>query len=144
MNFERDDFVHWTGTDQDGNFSHVGQVMSCSDENLEFATPHGVITVTIDDGNFRHISRPQGWSTELPKATKKPVKTSHTKPDTKTTTTISVKSGSKKEKALDIYKQMMDNNTHPIRSEVIQVFMNDLDMTKAGASTYHSMAKKLM
>lgn len=142
MNFKPNDFVQWTGTDSEGKFSHVGQVVICNDDAIEFVTPHGTLHVPTEDGHFRHISRPQGWSTELPKVTKKPVKTAHIKP--KQTTTSTVKVGSKKEKALDIYSNLMDNGNHPQRAVVIAEFMDRLEMTKAGASTYHSMVKKLM
>jgi len=140
MNFIRDEFVQWTGTDQAGKFSHIGQVVSCSDESIEFVTPHGVISTSVDDGAFRHISRPQDWSVVLPKSTKKPVKTTHTKPTVKPMATAKV--GSKKEKALDLYTLMMDNGSHPQRKDVIESFMANLDMTKAGASTYQAMCKK--
>ncbi len=70
-----------------------------------------------------------------------PTKKVEVKTPTKPKVKKKAKSGSKAEKALDIYKSMMDGDTHPIRKDVIQKFIDDLDMSKAGASTYHYNTK---
>jgi hypothetical protein len=46
---------------------------------------------------------------------------------------------SKKERALLIFKQ----NPQASRGEIIELFMKELNMTKAGASTYHANCKKI-
>ena len=133
----KNDFVQWTGTDEDGKFSHVGQVVSHTEDSIEFVTQHGTMNVPTTDGHFRQISKPQDWNVSLPKETKKKTTTTINKPTQK-----KVVAGSKKEKALDIYKKMMDNGNHPKRADVIKQFIDELQMTKAGASTYQNTCKK--
>lgn len=54
-----------------------------------------------------------------------------------------IKKGTKKEKALTIFKRNIQiNNGIPDRKAVIQSFINQLDMTQAGANTYYSICKK--
>lgn len=48
----------------------------------------------------------------------------------------------KAERALEIYQEMMVDGNHPVRKEVIQRFMNELNMSVAGASTYQYNIKK--
>jgi len=48
----------------------------------------------------------------------------------------------KAERALKVYQEMMVNGNHPARKEVVQRFMNELNMSVAGASTYQYNIKK--
>lgn len=65
---------------------------------------------------------------------------------TKTTNTTPVKrkpankgkAGSKKDRAIALYKE----NKEKSRKEIIELFVSQLGMTTAGASTYYSMAKR--
>lgn len=54
------------------------------------------------------------------------------------TVQLNVKSGSKMEKAVAIYQEMVD--THA-RKDIIKKFMEELDMSKEGAATYHQNIK---
>ena len=53
---------------------------------------------------------------------------------------IVTKSGSKSEKAVDIYVKMREDGKR--RIDVINQFMTELDMSKDGASTYYQNIKK--
>lgn len=61
------------------------------------------------------------------------VKATSTKPVTKKQPT-----GSKKEQAIELFKV----NKSKTRKEIIELFVEQLDMTPAGAATYYSTAKK--
>jgi hypothetical protein len=49
----------------------------------------------------------------------------------------------KKEQAIAIYREMSKSGT-PARDDVVNRYMSDLDMTKAGATTYHRTAMKIV
>lgn len=63
-----------------------------------------------------------------------------TKPKTDSEGRVKPKKGAKKEMAQDLYKKHKDNKS---RKEIIQLFMDEIGMTKAGATTYfHNMKKE--
>lgn len=68
--------------------------------------------------------------TEKSTAKKDPKKTE------KSTDEQKPKKVSKMSKCVDIYKEMMDGDKHPVRKEVIERFIKEADMTSAGAGTY--------
>ena len=49
---------------------------------------------------------------------------------------------SKKQRAIKVYQSMMNGSEHPSRKSVIEAFMSKVDMSQAGASTYHHNIKK--
>lgn len=144
--FQKGEFVKWTGTDEQGKFSHVGEVASFIDERLTLIVSPAGSTMTIDlldmstKDEFKVVNKPKGWKLVKPEAEKvEPV--SIKKPTTKVVKK-STDGKSKKEFALDIYKGMMENGNHPVRKEVIARFVSELNMTPAGASTYAATCKK--
>lgn len=56
------------------------------------------------------------------------------------TTPLTSKPGSKKEKAVEIFRAMNGAS----RKDVIQAFITELNMTTAGASTYYAMCKSAL
>ena len=51
------------------------------------------------------------------------------------------KSGTKAERAVDLYKSLGEN---PSKESVIELFIRELNMTKAGATTYFYATKKVV
>ena len=49
---------------------------------------------------------------------------------------------SKKLDAIKVYRSMMKSDEHPSRKDVINAFVAKVNMSKAGASTYHHNIKK--
>lgn len=139
-NFAKNDFIQWTFTDEEGEYSYIGQIISCKDDRVEFATNGGVWNVPINDGTFHIVKRPKHWSVKLPIVVNK--KEHNTKHVMNVQRTKTSDGSSKKDKAIDIYETLMDNGNHPQRANVINEFMSKLSMTKAGASTYQNACKK--
>ena len=48
----------------------------------------------------------------------------------------------RKEHAVAVYKSLMIDGEHPARKDVITAFVEEIGMSKAGASTYHYNVKK--
>jgi len=73
---------------------------------------------------------------------KKVRKIKDTKPKVETVKVQKEKKVSKSQIAEEIYISMIVDGQHPARKDVITRFMAELDMTQAGASTYHYNIKK--
>jgi len=139
--FTKGKFVEWTSKDEDGSFTHQGKVIDYSAVHAIIEiTPNGsTIKVPHDDGTLREIPEPKEWKIALPK--KEEVNTtSVAKPTIKRERSSTGES--KADKALDIYKSMMNGTEHPKRGDVIKAFMEQLNMTQAGASTYQYNCKQ--
>jgi len=140
--YKKGQFVECTFQDEvEGKITYKGLVVDYSVKDVIVQiTPNGsTITIPQLDATLKEIAQPAEWSIELPK--KEEVNTtSVTKPVVKRERS---KDGeSKADKALVIYKGMMFGSEHPARGEVIVAFMEQLGMTKAGASTYQYNCKK--
>jgi len=132
------EFVKWSSSDESGKFDHIGQVINRTDKSVTLLLSTGsTMNIPVDDGEFKSIKQPKDWSLSKPeKDQPKSIK--------KSTTTSTKKSTgeTKKDKAVAIYKEMMNGSTHPTRKDVINRFMTELDMTINGASTYQYNIKK--
>ena len=124
--------IKWIAEDNQGTFEHIGIILNASPTHITINTQFGEITIPSDDGTITSYDgvvnlKPQPISqpTRTPKSTKKQ------------------RSGTKKEKALSLYKNMMSGDgTHPTRKLFIDTLISSLNMTPAGASTYAAMCKK--
>jgi hypothetical protein len=121
------DFIKWTSEDEDGKFSHVGQIISQNDVWIEFQTVHGVMFVQRNDGKFEPHAPIKLAVTDKPKAGLDQPKRD-------------VKSGSKLERCLTIYKRMKEAS----RKDLIAAFVDEVGMTQAGASTYAAQVRKMV
>lgn len=134
-------FVKWSHTDEEGKFHHTGEVTKLTDEEVTIViSPSGssiTIDLTEDHGSFKVINKPADWGFVKPEKdiTPMPAKVKAKKTNSG--------QASKKDLALELYKQMMDNSIHPSRKDVIDRFVAELGMTPAGASTYAAMCKKV-
>lgn len=90
-----------------------------------------------DDDDDAVESRPQATTPVQPKVQPKVVKRNLSQPSTQ-----SLVKKSKKQLATDAYRKMMVDDTHPSRADVINVYVTELGMSKAGASTYHNSIKQ--
>jgi hypothetical protein len=97
------------------------------------------MSVPLDEGKFKKTSKPANWDDTAAATAVKEIE-QHKQPKPKKVK----KSGTKAEKAVEIYRQLMDSNEgeHPSRSIVIDTFIKQLDMTSAGAATYYATVKK--
>jgi len=140
--FTKGMFVEWKSEDENGTFTHQGEVVDYSTIAVIIQTSPAGSTITIpqNDGTLREVPKPKEWSLALPKKDAEEP-TSIKKPTTKRVR-VSTGGPSKKEQAVEIYKSMMENGNHPSRKDVIARFQSDLDMTPAGASTYQNICKK--
>ena len=120
------DFIKWTGKDDEGTFSHVGQIISQNDTWIEFKTKHGVMCVRRTDGKFEPSAPVELKSEQKAKPTLDQPKRE-------------VKVGSKLEQCIEIYKTMKGAS----RKELIAEFVAKVGMTEAGASTYAAQVKKV-
>lgn len=133
--FKKGTFVRWTSKDDDGKFSHVGQVVKHAQGMIEFEVgQHGsVMGVPEDDGSFTKCKKPRNWK-KAPTTTT--IKT--TKPKARRKNTSGTPS--KKDQAIIIYRDLFGKGHG--KDATIQRFQDVLDMTKAGATTYFYIAKR--
>lgn len=125
------DFAKWTAQDEQGSFSYVGQIESINDRWINLQTTEGLLSFRPDDGaltpheaiNLTIVVKP------IPDKIIKSIEP-HTPKE--------VKVGSKLERAVAIVKA----NPNASRKELITMFVEQLSMTPAGASTYVYNAKK--
>jgi hypothetical protein len=61
INTAKGSWVRWTGVDDDGKFSHVGQVLADSKTGLFMLTDVGEMYVPKDDGEITEARKPKGW-----------------------------------------------------------------------------------
>lgn len=131
--FQTNKFVKWTQKDEHGKFSHVGQVTAStiSTVTMDVHGLVGLLTLDKDDGTFTKASKPAGWNT--PSSTvavvPKPKKAAR-----------APGSGTK----LDQVVALVRANQCHTRKEYIDLIVDQIGMTPAGASTYYSNAKKVL
>ncbi len=123
--FQPNDFIRWSSKDEEGNFSHIGEVISCTEDTVVFYGDGYEFTVPLNDGKFAKARRPKDWSVDAPRVEIPPSTPPAKKPR-------AGKTGSKKERARIIFQ----NETE--RSAIIARFQSELDMSPAGAATYYS------
>lgn len=134
-------FIKWTSSDEDGAFTHVGQITSINDDNtIEFVTANGTIHVDLDDGTFAPARKPRKWG--VVEITPAPAKTRKNRGlgsiATKTVRKVrKQKSGSKLEQIVTLLK----NNPPANRKDAIAKIVEAGLSTQAGASTQYNTAK---
>lgn len=117
------DTVKWI-TDED---TVIGVVLSVGDR-IELKTAYGLMEMPCTDGKFVKTNE----TVPVRKVDDAVVKTAAT------TTKKKLEAGSKIAQAVELYK----NNREASRQELINLFVDKLGMTPAGASTYASQVKK--
>ena len=139
MQYERGTFLRWQSEDDKGSFDVVGQVASHKNGMVAFNLEQGgQYNIPEDDGTFTVISKPRNWaqpdiSTEIPTKTKRaPVKRAPR-----------VKGGPTK---ADQVKDLLQARPELVgkRAAAIEAIMQEVGMSKAGASTYYQNAKKAL
>ena len=138
-------FIKWTAKDQQGSFSHVGQIFSIKDGHVVMSTSNGgAMGFDLTDGTVEVTRKPKTWG--VAKACDVEVEV----PKTVTSTTRAPHESngvSKKDRAFQSYRDLKcllaQDGMEPTRKVVIDMFVRDLGMTPAGASTYASMVMRL-
>ena len=132
--FNKNVFIKWTSTDEDGKFSYVGQVISHVDGMIVFHNSTGTMGVPEDEGTFAATRKPKKWNTKAPVAVKsvKPVKKKAHR---------STKSDGSFTKYHQVVAQMNENRPAS-RKDAIALVVREVGMTPAGASTYVAKANK--
>ncbi len=130
LNDKSNGFVKWSCVDEDGEFQYVGEItkVDLTENFIEFVdSKDSLHHVPLDDGKFELTEKPKNWKVN----TGYFVTTNKEKPKVKRTKKST--GPSKKEAARAIFEE----TKHEGRSSVISCFMNSLEMSKAGASTYY-------
>lgn len=121
------EFIKWTGKDEDGTFSHIGQILSVNDVWVEFQTREGKMCVKRTEKLELHAP------IDLGKSAEQKAKPTLDQPKR------DVKAGSKLDRCIEVYKTMRGAT----RKELIAAFVEQVGMTEAGASTYAAQVKKV-
>lgn len=122
-------FVRWTGTDDEGKFSHVGQVAAVSKSHVTLDTAVGVWSIELDDGTFTKARKPRTWN----KRDEAPLKTvSRAKPAPKR------ELSARMQEVVAVVKA----NAGLTRKEYVELIATECKMSTAGASTYYNTARK--
>lgn len=124
-----DDFIKWTGKDESGTYTHVGQIKLFHGDTIVFETESdGMMGIHKTDGTFTKINKPKDWN--KPKSVMTPLKGKR------------VTSGAvtKKEQALVLVRDTYGKGHG--KAIAIQRLQDVLGMSKAGATTYFYNAKK--
>jgi len=137
-NFKKNEFVKWTATDEEGQFSHKGKVTRLTKTEVDITTQNdGVITVGLTDGSFTKIKKIKNFSAPSKNIGRTAMQNAVVKAKRKTG------GPSKKDRAIELYRNMTSAlGVTPARQYAIGRFVDELGMTVAGASTYVAMAKK--
>ena len=135
--FEKNSFIKWSSSDDEGSFSIIGEVIEVTDEFIKFIDNEGIVYgIPKDDGQFTINKKPKNWKnnivnieTIIPKTI--PTKTKRTRSSNGVT-------------QLDRVVELLRNNSTLItnRKKAMDEIVKQLGMSLAGASTYFSNAKK--
>ncbi len=122
-------FVRWTSIDDEGEFSHVGQVAAVSKTHVTLDTAHGVWSIELDDGTFTNARKPRTWNMR----NEAPLKTvSRAVPAPKRELSA---------RMLEVVK-VVRANPGLSRKEYVVLLAAECSMSEAGASTYYNTARK--
>ena len=122
-------FARWTSVDDEGKFSHVGQVAAVSKTHVTLDTAHGVWNIELDDGTFTKARKPRTWSMR----NEAPLKTvSRAVPAPKRELSA---------RMLEVVK-VVRANPGLSRKEYVVLVAAECGMGEAGASTYYNTARK--
>lgn len=145
MKFTKNQFIRWTSKDDEGTFSHVGQVISHKNGMIIFADAMGgEMGVPEDEGKFEVVRKPRTWADKAlgtgvdgkprdPKRVAKNIRKARK----------ARKSGepTKKELALQLYRDLAGKGHG--KAVTVQRFQDVLGMSLAGATTYYYNCKRL-
>ena len=131
--FRKNTFIKWSDKDEQGTFSHVGQVVKHEDGMVIFTDKHGgECGVPEDEGKFKQVRKPKSWKapaknigrTAVNKAVKKAKRVAG--------------APTKYEQVVAVFKSAQPRS----RKEAIALVVEEVQMTPAGASTYVAKANK--
>lgn len=121
------DRIKWRSQDENGEFVTVGKVYAINDKFVWFFAEGLQMSVPLTDGTFEVTN--VATTTEVKVAAEAAI----------TKAKAAVRTGTKLEQAVDIYKGMKDAT----RQKLIKAFVDQLEMTTAGASTYAAKVRKI-
>ncbi len=132
--FSKGKWIEWTGSDDEGTFAHVGQVIASSKSFVTFAVPHGgELTVQKSDGSFKNVRKRKsavaaiGENVRKREVAKKAAERATGKaPSVKMMTVITLLKEHKPES----------------RKAAIALIVEKVGMSAGGASTYYNTARK--
>lgn len=131
MNFKTNTWIKWTSTDEDGTFSHTGQITGSTKTSVTLQTAEGSITIDKSDGTFADARKPKGSKAVTAAATPAPA---------------AAPAGLRPvEELSDKMRSCIDlirSASVTTRKELIQVLVTGLDMSAASASTFYNTAKR--
>ena len=130
MDFKKKQFIKWTSSDESGDFSHIGQVVSFDAETVTFATSSGEMTVPINDGTFVEVSKPHTFDVKVEETSTK--KKQKAVKRTRSTNGIT---------KLDQVITLLRNDPPTDRKDAINKIVAAGISTANGASTYYSSVK---
>lgn len=135
-------YMKWTTSDSKGEVTYVGRVLSSKKDVVVLETSVGTMTVSKDDGSFAPARKPKN----APVVTKVEKKVKKEKATVTHTVKSKKRSGpSKKDAAIVLYESLISKDGRlPSRKVVIDAFIDKLDMTVAGASTYEYTVRKIV
>ena len=137
-------FIKWTSEDDEGTFSHVGELFRRKDGVILMQlNGGGMVELEEGDGVTEVVEKPADWN--MPEVSRKateglrekkeaaPKRTPKPRQETTSTTT-----GTKKDKAIAIARELGIDK----KDEIIARFESELNMSRAGAMTYYYTCKK--
>jgi len=128
--FKKNSFIKWSSQDEEGTFSHTGQVVKHADGMIIFTDKKGgEMGVPEDEGKFTSARKPKTW--------KKPVADKVTKPVAKKAKRVAG-APTKYEQVVELFNAEKPRS----RKEAIALAVEEVEMTPAGASTYVAKANK--
>lgn len=132
--FKKGTFIKWTSKDDEGTFSHVGQVISHKAGMIVFQDKMGgEMGVPEDEGTFTKARKPKTWTA------KRPAPAAKAAPAPKRKRRSSGKA-TKKEQAMTLYRDLVEKGHG--KDVFIQRLQDVLGMTPAGATTYYYNCKR--
>lgn len=138
MQFIKGNFIRWTDTDDEGKFSHVGQVIAHGSGLVTFVNNDGQFTIPEDDGKFEPARKPKSWTDVDWFAVESSRKS---KPTVRKPKRKRKKSGTVPTK-LDQVIELLKKDPPLTRQDAIRKIVAAGISTPAGASTYFNSAKQ--
>ena len=122
--FSKGKWIEWTGSDEEGTFAHVGEVVK-SKSTVTFAVPHGgEMTVSKSDGSFKNVRKRKARLVRPPVHLAAPV----TRPLS--------------ERMKQVVALFAEDGMTISRQDAIARIVSEMGMSAAGASTYWNTARK--
>lgn len=134
-NFSIHEYIKWTSKDEEGEYTHTGQIVGLDETKVTFRTKAGVMSIAYDEGDFEKMKAfklddPTPAPRLLVTSARTPVIIQNRRRDPNVATKL--------DRAQELYQTLTDKT----RKSVIKTFIEQLGMTPAGASTYQAICKK--